>query len=160
MSISNSPADSAIGIISLKYGIAIAVGILILIFLIMFASYACPRVKLSGEFTPSSSSNGTTHVTPRKGRGLRQALEKEAERDQGGDYNRHKACTRERAQVHEDSSAFSYGGEDQVAKVILRRNYGSNFFGLTPKALEEEQIGCSPPFFFGKRSKKLIKLFT
>ncbi|XP_055814970.1 putative RING-H2 finger protein ATL69 [Solanum dulcamara] len=60
MSISNSPADSAI---SLKYGIALAVGILILISLIMFASYACLRVKLTGDFTPSSSSssNGTTN---------------------------------------------------------------------------------------------------
>ncbi|MCD7465536.1 hypothetical protein HAX54_001481 [Datura stramonium] len=47
--------------ISLRYGIAIAVGILILISIIMFASYACIRVKLAGGFTPSSSSisNGT-----------------------------------------------------------------------------------------------------
>ncbi|KAH0726630.1 hypothetical protein KY284_002495 [Solanum tuberosum] len=52
MSIFNLPADSGI---SLNYGIAIAVGILILISIIMFASYACLRVKLAGDFTPSSS---------------------------------------------------------------------------------------------------------
>ncbi|XP_060216939.1 putative RING-H2 finger protein ATL69 [Lycium barbarum] len=59
MSISNSPVDSSI---SLGYGIAIAIGILILISLIIFASYACLRFKLAGNFsTPSSSSNVTNN---------------------------------------------------------------------------------------------------
>ncbi|XP_009590909.1 putative RING-H2 finger protein ATL69 [Nicotiana tomentosiformis] len=59
MSIANLP-DSASGVISLRYGIAIVIGILILISLIMFASYACLRVKLAAssnteDFTPASS---------------------------------------------------------------------------------------------------------
>ncbi|XP_015062255.1 putative RING-H2 finger protein ATL69 [Solanum pennellii] len=58
MSISNLPADSAF---SLKYGIAIAVAILILISIIMFASYACLRVKLAGDLTPPSSSSNETN---------------------------------------------------------------------------------------------------
>lgn len=57
MSISNFDSE-----ISLKYGIAIAVGILILISLIMFASYACLRAKLTGDFTPSSSSSNETSM--------------------------------------------------------------------------------------------------
>ncbi|CAN4108520.1 unnamed protein product [Withania somnifera] len=60
MSISNSPADPAI---SLRCGIVIVVGILILISLIMFASYVCLRVKLAEDFTPSSSSNGLNNNT-------------------------------------------------------------------------------------------------
>ncbi|KAM3378441.1 putative RING-H2 finger protein ATL69 [Capsicum galapagoense] len=60
MSISNSPADSSI---SLRYGIVIVIGILILISLVMFASYACLRVKLTQDSTPSSSSIGTNNNT-------------------------------------------------------------------------------------------------